>query len=936
MKDIFLIVMLLLPNLLAGQKNTFYNLEAIDLTTDTIGDSNVKGLFEFNNQLYFRKDNELFHSAGTTASSEGTGVFIFNRNLIIKEDQLLAFQSGNSFLFTDGTEALEQRYDFFDPDRQVTTSALVKFGDDYYVLALGTNRFEVTDYLRLMRIDLDEAVPEVVFELEYDRLESIRPNLAINDATLYFTVPEEDEATGTLYSSDGTTEGTQTHPGDVKFNNLNKQQLLSLPNGRMVLFNAQLNVEDISAGLYLFPGTGQPGEVLEDEPFNSGIQFSRELLSYYLIAPSFGPAYRFNKTDGTVDRVLGPDLLGEVEIIDILSTPTSDRLLLWVESRENGQQEVILVNEEVNDYQSIFIPRSSDDLIMDLELNWPELAIGVGLLSVINESFELTSRIELFDLEQETQQTVLLGDDRFVGLNNLHFYGDGLFFVFETESFGREIHYFQTGVERSIRGTAYEDVNANGVRDPGESGISSYPIMLSGHPRLPLYTNAEGTFETCLAANDQFVIDTAQGTCWELTTMPEQYQVSPSTTAISGLDFGFQWQENTDLEVLLQAGHLRCGEEIPFWLTFQNNGCTTRDSVELSIALDDRVRFSTSEQPPHEVTDDRIVWRAPVLEGGTTLEILFTLDLVTSDNDSLPLEMLVAGGSTTTQDTFNYVQELNCNGTDNMLSVSPARPDPTNANFIRVDEKLHYSFRYQNTTGEPLNIAGLTDNLGTHINVETIRIKSINQPYEAFFYGNGIRDSFMLLEFYDEAILVDSSINKHLSYLVGTFEAQLFPATPPGTIVTNNIEFYANGSVDTTTNTTKNTVVAHLDEDNDGYNFWEDCVDTLAAINPAAFDEFGNGIDENCDGVDGTVATRNAALPPVSIRPNPTRDKVTVDWLENRSLRVEVFNVTGRLVQRTRLNTGGEIDLRSEPPGIYFVRLSDDRGRNRTLRIAKH
>jgi len=931
MRNLFFLAILLITSLLVGQKPVYYEIDAIDLTTDSIGDSDIKQLFLFNNQLHFINGGELFRSDGTTASSEGTGVMVFNRSLIINTDEELVFRSGSSLLFTDGTQELEQRYDFFDSAREVTMSAPVKFGEEYYVLVIGVNRFEVADYLRLMRIDLNESVPEVVFELQYDRLVSTTPYLSVSDSTLYFVVPEEDETTGTLYQSDGTTEGTQFYPGDIKFNDIRRirQQLLSLPNDRMVLFNVESNQEDISAGLYLFPGGGQPGAVLEETPFDVGIKFNRELASYYLLAPAYGPAYRISKADGTIDTILGPELLGDVFIIDLKSNPTQDKLLLLTEDRNNRKQEIRLVNEDLTGYQSIFGLTASGEFIIDAELKWPDLAISVGLVDATRR--ELNSRIELIDLEEETHQTVLLGDQvGFAGLDDLLFYEDELFFQFKTQTYGNEVHYIQPGVERSIRGKVYEDINANGVRDPEEPGISRYPVMLRGHPRFPLYTNAEGVFEICFLGNDQLVIDTAQGTCWGLTTTPEQYLIDPDSTATTGLDFGFQWQGNTDLEAYLLAGHLRCGEEVPYWLTLRNNGCATRDSVELSIELDERVRFSESEVIPHEVTNEKIIWRVPVLESGTMLSIPFTLSLIASDATGPPLEMRVVAATETLQDVFNYKQALSCTGQDSELTVSPARPDPTNSNFIQVDETLTYSFRWQNTLGRSVNAPGFIDSLKPYLNPSSVKVLSTNRSIEHEVY-----DSILVFTLETNFEVVDSSIDHQDSYVILEFEAKLDSFTLPGTIVTNSIDMYVDTLPKTTSNTTKNTVVAFLDEDNDGYNFWEDCADTLSAINPTAFDEFGNGIDENCDGVDGTVATRYATLPPISIHPNPTRDRVIVDWLENRPLWVEVFNLTGSLVLSTRLNAGGGINLSKEPPGIYFFRLSDDLGRSSTLRIVK-
>src|SRR5215218_7621266 len=58
-----------------------------------------------------------------------------------------------------------------------------------------------------------------------------------------------------------------------------------------------------------------------------------------------------------------------------------------------------------------------------------------------------------------------------------------------------------------------------------------------------------------------------------------------------------------------------------------------------------------------------------------------------------------------------------------------------------------------------------------------------------------------------------------------------------------------------TTTTTSTTTTTLVDNDNDGFYAGPDCNDANASIYPGAPDDAGDEIDQNCDGIDGTITT---------------------------------------------------------------------------------
>ena len=362
-----------------------------------------------------------------------------------------------------------------------------------------------------------------------------------------------------------------------------------------------------------------------------------------------------------------------------------------------------------------------------------------------------------------------------------------------------------------IVGTAYSDVNGNGVYDTGDAPLGN--VMITDNAtNFTVFTNPLGQY-IMPAVEGTFNLTASNSVGDWVESSINIDNIIVNKPCVEGVDFAFEADTNVpNAQITVTNSITRCDFETKFYITVENLNHESF-SGEVSFMFDDEATFFSSDISEYQLNGNAVTF-----ETGAIMPFqqnLYTITLkMPSGSASLPvLDFaidLTQGAAIL--DNYTYTEQLKCSYDPNDKRTYPDREGEDNLTLI--EETLDYTIRFQNNGNDTAFHVRIVDELDINLDPMSIRFNSSSHPLSAC-----IMDHTLMIDF-DDILLVDSATNYPASQGYVNFSIDTKDDLPEGTVINNTADIIFDTNLPIVTNSVLNTVV---------YDFCTDPVSELPA-----------------------------------------------------------------------------------------------------------
>ncbi len=453
----------------------------------------------------------------------------------------------------------------------------------------------------------------------------------------------------------------------------------------------------------------------------------------------------------------------------------------------------------------------------------------------------------------------------------------------------------------SISGQVINDINGNGIKDPGEPGKSGVVIRLNSGQLIQ--TDGSGNYTVEVPLNTPITLTLVPGTsnyyCYGNTPYWQQtFPVSPpvytvTVTAanpnVTMYDFGVISSPFFDMGIytIRSFSGIHAGRTFTAWMDFKSSG-NVSDTCRLRVNFDPLVNFISANLPPTTVTNTFVEWAFPPGTAPSAFCMFMTFSL---DSSATAGTQLIWSGN------YSCGSPDACPANDSMSTITTVQTGPVRSmydngfNFMEVmhtgdptgaithaDSVFSYVINFQNTTADTLYHLAIVDTLSPHLNIE-----SISRPFSSHFYKMHMVEPNIVIWEFNNILMPDSTTDYLRSYGFLQYNIHMKPNLPHGTKIEHRAAI--------------------------SFNYREPYLTNETSLIIKQLPPVGIG---------------NVETPSVRIYPNPAQDKLYIES-EQALKAIRVYDLCGKLLlEKFSGQTSEEIRLEGWTKGCYLIKLSAD------------